>query len=148
MTGQQAATLRMSALKQASVEVIGKDPMKPATPEQTKAVSARAGEIFDQSLGTTKQQTSAIPGSTTIIDGKTYKVNPDGKTMSQVTQSTITQGNKPALSPEDQAWNADAAVRDENDQIQQKAIAARKRQDAMSQDISNFGAGNGLLEKY
>jgi hypothetical protein len=147
MTGKDAATLRMEARKQASIEVIGKDPMKSATPEQTKEINAKAEEIFSQSLGKIEKQASAIPGSTTIIDGKTYKVNADGKTMSPVAPTTAVPSN-PAMSQEDQAWSADAARRDEEEQIRMKATAAKKKQDAMNQDISNFGAGNGLLEQF
>jgi hypothetical protein len=51
LTTDQQIKYKMQANEQATLEILGKDPMKAATPEQVKAIDRRAGEIFSKVTG-------------------------------------------------------------------------------------------------
>jgi len=51
LTTDQQIKYKLQANEQASVEILGKDPMQPATPEQIKAIELRASQIFNRATG-------------------------------------------------------------------------------------------------
>jgi len=51
LTADKKANLKIKAFEQAAMEIRGKEPMTPATPAETKAINARAGEIYRQAVG-------------------------------------------------------------------------------------------------
>ncbi len=46
ITAKERANIKLKAIEQASTEIVGKNPLQPATPEQMKAINRRALEIY------------------------------------------------------------------------------------------------------